>query len=269
MADRICMSRTMAPGMFPTSVSASLACLILLAAGCQQSPPTVVPRPGPDSVPKSAAAAPEQNVPALPPDSTGHANPLAGKLRVLFDGKTLEGWKVSQFGGDGDVAVVDGEIDIESGNPLTGISWTGETLPENNYRISLEAKRTAGIDFFCCLTFPVLQSHCSLVVGGWSGTVVGLSSIDGNDASSNETTRLIAFDDDRWYKIEVEVGGDSIRAWIDDEQVLEHPVAGYEFEVRNEVRLSRPLGICTFETDARIREFKILLTGDGKPDSDD
>ena len=51
-----------------------------------------------------------------------------------------------------------------------------------DYEVTLEGKRVAGDDFFCTTTFPVGESFCSFVVGGWHGTVVGLSSIDGMDA---------------------------------------------------------------------------------------
>jgi hypothetical protein len=48
-----------------------------------------------------------------------------------------------------------------------------------NYEIKLEAKKVTGNDFFCGMTFPVGDSFCSFIVGGWGGPVVGLSSIDG------------------------------------------------------------------------------------------
>ena len=44
-----------------------------------------------------------------------------------------------------------------------------------------------GGDFFATLTFPVDDSFCTFVTGGWGGDIVGLSSIDGWDASDNET----------------------------------------------------------------------------------
>src|SRR6187200_30904 len=42
----------------------------------------------------------------------------------LFDGKSLGAWKPVSFGGEGDVAVVNGAIRLERGNDLTGVVWT-------------------------------------------------------------------------------------------------------------------------------------------------
>jgi len=71
----------------------------------------------------------------------------------LFDGKTLGRWKITDFGGQGDVYVKDGSIFLEMGNDMTGVTWTGP-LVRMNYEITLEAMRVAGSDFFCGLTFP-------------------------------------------------------------------------------------------------------------------
>ncbi len=95
----------------------------------------------------------------------------------LFDGKSLDGWKKTNFGGEGDVEVIDGQIILSMGYPMTGVTLAGGNLPTRNYEISLEAKRIEGTDFFCGLTFPVNDSHCSLIAGGWGGTLVGLSCI--------------------------------------------------------------------------------------------
>ena len=62
-----------------------------------------------------------------------------------------------------------------------------------------------GADFMCGLTFPVGDSHASLILGGWGGTVAGISSIDGHDASENETSSFISFPKDRWYTIRMRV----------------------------------------------------------------
>ncbi|MEZ6095608.1 MAG: DUF1080 domain-containing protein [Pirellulaceae bacterium] len=167
------------------------------------------------------------------------------------------GWEVVVFGGDGDVAVEDGAIVLNPGDPLTGITSTLKDLPVDNYEISLETKKIDGVDFFCCLTFPVNDSHCSFVVGGWAGTVVGISSIDESDAARNETMKHGAFKADTWYKIRVRVEGETIQCWIDDEQYVNVNVAGRKLTVRNEVRLNRPLGICSFQTKAAIRNIEL------------
>jgi hypothetical protein len=172
----------------------------------------------------------------------------------LFDGKTLEGWRSTNFGGEGEVRVDDGRMVLEFGDSLTGVSYGGE-FPRQNYEIRLEAMRVDGHDFFCGLTFPVGQTHCSLIVGGWAGAVVGLSSIDGKDASENATTKYLKFERNRWYKIRVRVTSQRIGAWIDEKQVVDQPIAGHKISIRSEVDPSKPLGIAAWQTRAALRNI--------------
>ena len=174
----------------------------------------------------------------------------------LFDGTTLGRWEQTAFGGEGPVRVRDGAIFLEMGDPLTGITWTGEALPAA-YEIALEAARLAGSDFFCALTFPVDRSHCSLILGGWGGTTVGLSSLDGLDASDNETTRQIRFEDGHWYRVRVAVSATHIRAWLDDQPIVEVATAGRRIGIRPEVGPSRPLGIASYRTRAGLRDIRV------------
>ena len=174
----------------------------------------------------------------------------------LFDGKTLDGWKKTNFGGEGEVLISDGEIRMDFGSSMSGITYTG-SLPTIDYEIQLQAQRVDGIDFFCGLTFPVEDSFCSFIVGGWAGSVVGLSSIDGNDASENDTTRYMSFETGRWYQIRIRVTGRRIQAWIDGKRVVDQNIVGRTISTRNEVDLSQPMGISTWETRAALRDIQI------------
>jgi len=179
----------------------------------------------------------------------------AGDWRPLFDGRVLGGWKVSGFGGEGDVAVVDGAIEIGMGADLSGVTWT-EDFPRQHYELALEARRMDGNDFFCGLTFPVGDDPCSLIVGGWGGGVVGLSSIDGLDAAHNDTTLYRAFDTGRWYAVRVRVTPERIECCLDEEGVIDQPLAGKSLSIRLEVTPSLPLGIATYATTAQVRNLR-------------
>ena len=174
----------------------------------------------------------------------------------LFDGKTLQNWQVANFGGQGQVTVEDQWIVLDFGSDLTGITWTGE-LPRTNYELMLQAMRVDGSDFFCGLTFPVGDSYCSLIVGGWGGTVIGLSSIDGRDASENPTSQLMNFDSKRWYRVRLRVTEARIEAWIDARKVVDQEIAGHKISIRPEVELSRPLGIASWRTKAALRHVQM------------
>ena len=55
----------------------------------------------------------------------------------LFDGKTLEGWEIVRYGGEGEPYVHDGVLvlPMANGGFLTGLCWVGDSLPVNNYVI--------------------------------------------------------------------------------------------------------------------------------------
>src|SRR5437870_2443008 len=77
-------------------------------------------------------------------------------VEPLFNGKNLDGWKVTDFGGEGEVRVEDGQIIMRMGQPLTGITLAdGSKLPTDNYEFSLQAMKRKGDDFFCGVTFPI------------------------------------------------------------------------------------------------------------------
>ena len=174
----------------------------------------------------------------------------------LFNGESLEGWEVTNFGTQGPVNISEGNIILGMGDGCTGITLTGD-FPVKDYEISLDAKKISGNDFFCGLTFPVENSYCSFIVGGWGGPVVGLSTIDGLDASENETRILKKFDHGTWYRIRLRVTGEKIETWIDDEQIINFSTEGRKLNIRPEVSLSTPLGICSWVTTAAVKNIML------------
>jgi hypothetical protein len=175
--------------------------------------------------------------------------------RPLFDGRALGDWKPTPFGGEGEVTAGDGVLRIAMGVDLSGVTWQGE-FPKQNFEIALEARRVEGNDFFCGLTFPVADDHCSLILGGWGGAVVGLSCIDGQDAANNATTEVIPFEGGRWYAVRVRVTPDQICCFLDDEQIIDQSLEDHEISVREEVVASQPLGIATYATTAELRNIR-------------
>jgi hypothetical protein len=197
---------------------------------------------------------PRQPAAQAAPPKTSSPDPYRG--RDLFDGKTLGSWKVSEFGGEAKVHVKDGAIVMDGSDMMAGITWTGEVL-RSNYELELEGMRRDGSDFFCTTTFPVGKEYCSLVVGGWGGRLVGLSSIDGADASENDTTTSMDFKNRRWYKVRIRVTDAAIEAWIDGKQMVDQPRKGQRFSIRMEVEPCRPLGIATWYTEGAVRNIRL------------
>jgi 3-keto-disaccharide hydrolase len=195
--------------------------------------------------------------PAIPTASAVHAQTAGDVWQPLFDGKSLTNWQSTKFGGEGDVKVENGQIVLETGKTLTGITWSGGELPKTNYEIAMQGMRIAGHDFFAGITFPVGDSFCSLILGGWGGSVVGLSSINFLDASENETSQSMEFENGRWYTVRIRVTPDKIQAWLDDRQIIDQALKDNKISVRIEVEPSKPLGIATWKTTGALREIKL------------
>lgn len=191
------------------------------------------------------------------------AAPAAAKdgWQSLFDGKTLGRWSVASFSSGGKVEVKDGLIALSTGKPMTGIVWSNEPPARMDYEIELEAMRTEGGDFFCGLTFPVGTNPCTFIVGGWGGTVTGLSSIDGFDASDNQTSSTVQYENGRWYRIRVRVTTAKIEAWIDDRQLVDLETESRAISIRWEVEPCVPLGIATWKTGSAVRNIRIRRLG--------
>ena len=90
--------------------------------------------------------------------------------KPLLEEKSLDGWEATNFGGEGKVSIADHQLTLETGDPLTGITYK-RVFPTSNFEIELEAQRADGSDFLCGLTFPVGDKHCFVHrwrLGWWS-----------------------------------------------------------------------------------------------------
>jgi len=215
-----------------TRFAATLAVLLCISAVSAQSPAAADP---------AGAAKPAQEI-------------------KLFDGTSLKNWQVLDkidFDGHGKVEIRDGELVLNMGRPMTGVKWIGQDLPRTNYEISFQARRIDGGDFFCGMTFPVDKSHCSLILGGWGGSLTGLSSVDGFDASENETTSSMVFKEGHWYKVRLRVTPQKIEAWVDDDQLVDLKIADRKLSLRWEMDLMPPLGFATYATSGGLKNIVV------------
>ncbi|MDB5297404.1 MAG: hypothetical protein JWO31_3387 [Phycisphaerales bacterium] len=207
----------------------------------------------------TAATAPAatQAAAASRPAATQPAASAVG-WRDLFDGKTLAGWRASDFAGHGEPAVEEGLLVLPNGELLTGVTYAGrDVLPRTNYEVQVIAKRTDGTDFFCGLTFPVGDSYASFIAGGWGGSVVGISNIDDKDAAHNDATTYAKFERNRFYAVTVRVEPERLRAWIDDEQVVDVDTKGKKINLRQDIDEGKPLGIASFQTTSAVKTVRI------------
>jgi len=188
---------------------------------------------------------------------TGHGQ----ETMTLFDGVSLNGWQIIDFGGQGNISVRDDAIVIEAGEPLSGIRWTKD-FPKINYEVNLQVKRVRGSDFFCGMTFPVKDSFLTLVLGGWQGYVNGLSSIDGYDAANNETYDSYGFNVGQWYRIRLRVTDRKIEAWADDSRIVDFTIGNHDLSLRFEMEPTVPFGISSYYTTGAVRFITVTMISD-------
>lgn len=260
-ADERRLPRISIPGLLVAGLNLGIVG-VLVGCAAKQSPP---PPPVSADKPPAVAVATAPSTPAVKSDvaevlakaASVAPAPFEGEgWQSLFDGSSLGSWRETEFAGRGEVRVESGAIILPMGSPFTGIRRTND-FPKLNYEIAFDVMRTIGSDFFCGLTVPVSGSHCSFIVGGWGGGLVGISSLDGMDASENETTKYMGFDKGRWYRIRLRVTSERIEAWIDGEKMVNVATTGRKISLRpGDIELSVPLGICSWETGAALREIK-------------
>lgn len=185
------------------------------------------------------------------------AGPAPGAWKPLLAKDTLDGWKVVSFGGEGPVTIEDGVLTLGMGEPMTAVAFTND-MPRLNYEIALETRRVQGTDFPCGLTFPVGDTHVSLILGGWGGGVVGISCINGLDASENETGGYYEFKRDQWYAVTVAVTGKTIRVTLDGKKIIDLEYEGRKLGLRiGSIEECVPLGIASYVTEGQIRNVRI------------
>ena len=148
-------------------------------------------------------------------------------------------------------------IRIDAGQSLSGLTFTN-AVPKTNFEITLEALKVQGNDFFVGLTFPVGEAHATLVLGGWGGATTGISSIDGLDASENDTTKFLGYEKDKWFRIRMKVTPAKLETWINDEKVVDQDLKDRRISMRfGEIESSVPLGIATYQTTTVVRSVQI------------
>jgi len=186
----------------------------------------------------------------------------------LFDGESLAGWAMPVYGGDGIVDVQKGILVIGRGDMMTGIRYEKE-FPKINYEIRYEARRTEGYDFFASCTFPVKESFCTFINGGWGGGLTGLSNVDGLDASENSTGTYYGYRDNTWHRFRIRVVEDMVQVWItaqdregnweEERTIIELETEDRKLSVRSEVNQYKPLGFCTWSSEGQLRNIEYRM----------
>ncbi|MBA61598.1 MAG: hypothetical protein CMJ76_04460 [Planctomycetaceae bacterium] len=182
-----------------------------------------------------------------------------GSQHTLLNETDLIGWEVVKdydFKNHGSVEVEEGVLKLGKGSPASGVRVKRE-FPKMNYEVEFEARRVEGSDFFCGLTFPINDSYCTLIIGGWGGGVVGLSNIDTMAAIENETTRYLEVKDKQWYQVALTVSEEQIQVWIDNLEYANVKTKKHKFDIWWEQEPARPFGFVCWNTSAEFRNIRL------------
>jgi hypothetical protein len=189
--------------------------------------------------------------------------PVAQSI-ALLGGELDAKWQAAGIPEEGPTEVISGVLRIGEGQPMTGMQFSGDwdklNLPWIDYSLTFEARRVEGQDFFATCTFPVgARDRCvSLVVGGWGGGLVGISSIDHLDASENSTRGEMAFEQDTWYRFQIEVREDDLQVWVNGAPMVNTSIKGRHLSLRSgDIDRCVPLGFASWRTVGEIRSVVV------------
>ena len=182
---------------------------------------------------------------------------------ALLTEETIDDWEAVDAGGSGETEwLPDSNVFvIHMGEMLSGAVYQkAADLPLTHYEVTLEAKRMRGVDFFCGLTFPVgnLETCATLVLGGWGGSVTGLSCIDGLDAANNATGTFQRYEDDVWYAVKLRVTPENISMWLGEKKLIDQDIAGRKVGIREGGMESYvPFSLTTYNTTGAFRNLVV------------
>src|SRR3954470_23961589 len=118
--------------------------LLVIVSGCatrreKPSPPVTAAPRSPEVSTNQPAARHVSLEEALKAAASKPSTVFAGEGWLpLFDGKTLTGWRETDFAGRGEVSCSLGMLVFNTGDPFTGVTWTN-SVAKMNYEIALDA----------------------------------------------------------------------------------------------------------------------------------
>ncbi len=181
----------------------------------------------------------------------------------LLDTNLLPHWQNAGMAGAGEIRLTAHEVTLGPGKPMTGVrfdAWEKLGLPVTDYALEFEAMRVEGQDFFGAVTFPVhsLKTCATLVNGGWGGGLVGISSIDEQNANENATRSEHRFTNDQWYRFRLEVRDDNLKGWLDGRLIINTSIKGRTISLRPvDIEQCAPFGIATYLTEGKVRNLVV------------
>ncbi|MEZ0264138.1 MAG: hypothetical protein ACAI43_05380 [Phycisphaerae bacterium] len=134
-------------------------------------------------------------------------------------------------------------VELRSNDAKRAILPLAPAALPDQYDFTVEFTRTGG-DSCVVQMFTVNGHPCSLVLGGWSGTVSGFQHIGGKSAQQNHT----AYTGLDWapnvrHTATVKVRRNRIEAWVDGKRIATHTTTGADLTNKDRATGPAPLGI--------------------------
>ena len=165
---------------------------------------------------------------AVPVALCACASLSGGKLKPVFDGRTLNGWEPR---GGAEFAVEQGAIFGRTGNGSMG--WLCTDRPYTNFLLELEVKiitGNSGIQIRSRFE-PNEEGHPRMVgpqievdptPRAWSGGLYDQGRRGWLYSPTNNPAALAAFKTNDWNKYRIECNGDRIRSWVNSVPVTDY-----------------------------------------------
>ena len=154
--------------------------------------------------------------------------------------------------------VENGQIILEAGKDLTGITWTGEKPPDRNYELDAAGQARRGRGLFCrghlpCRRLVLLAD--SRWVGRHGRRAVEhqrYGRVGERDVAVNRVRRRAA-----GTTIRLRVTAEKIEAWLDERRIVDVALKGNQIDTRIEMILSQPIGMASWRTKAALRDIRL------------
>jgi alpha-L-arabinofuranosidase len=94
-------------------------------------------------------------------------------------------------------------------------------IDSDHYTCKFRARKDGGAEgFLIIFNYVDSKNYCWLNFGGWNNTQHAIEQI-GSDGKLQTITKRGRVQQGRWYDITLQVAGDSVRAWLDNELVFD------------------------------------------------
>jgi len=135
--------------------------------------------------------------------------------------------KPESFTNDGNPEFVSGRWNVGSDGVVSQVSNREQcvavcnTLVNDHYTMKFKARKDGGQEGFIIVFNYVDQNNYAWInFGGWGNTQHGIEQVSGTGKSQTET-KPGKIETGKWYDVTLQVDGDNVKAWLDDELVFD------------------------------------------------